>query len=176
MKNIFYLTFIFLFASVSVFAQDGETIEVETFNTLSIKGSFNVILHTGESYLHFKDGSDINVKNNNGMLSIISKKGNKILQDLHIASPDLKNLNLDIDGDFTIDKKALFFSTLNFNANIRGETKLNLNGSVFAGNFNNCGKITIEGTVDKIYLNLSNSPHLHTNALQANSRSINHND
>ncbi len=178
MKKTNYLIFTFLLLSIGTFAQNGEIIDVEAFNTLTVKGSFNVVLHTGEPYLHFKsgDGSDVLVENKNGILSVTSKNGTDILHDLHIGSPGFKNINITIDGDFTVNKSSISFSTLNFNANIKGETKLNLNGAVFVGNFNNCGKVTITGTVDNIYSNLSNTADLNTTNLKAGSSSINHKD
>jgi hypothetical protein len=178
MKNIIYLTLAFLFISTGIFAQKEEVIEVESFNTLTVKGSFNIILHIGEPYLHFKsgDGSGIKVENANGVLSIVGNTENEILHDLHIGSSDFKNINLEIDGDFMVKERFVSFTTLNFNANIKGETKLELKGDVFVGNFNNCGKITIAGTVDNIYLKLSNSADLITTNLEAGSSSINHNN
>lgn len=179
MKNIFYLAFLLLFSSITVFAQSGEVVDVETFKTLTVKGGFNIVFSTGKPQLNFQTGNtnDVKIENKNGILSIIDIREDKSnLYDIVISSPELINLNLEIDGDFEVNRSAIFFSTLNFNGSIKGETKLNLNGEIFAGNFNSCGKITVEGTVDKLYLNLSNSKDLITHNLTAQARFINQND
>ena len=176
MKNFYLMLFLLLNSSAFIFAQNSETINVETFNTLTVKGGFNVIFSTGEAQLRFENGNtnDVKIENKNGVLSIIDTRQEKgILYDIVVNSPELINLNLEINGDFKVNRSSIFFSTINFNASIKGETKLNLNGEVFAGNFNGCGKITIEGTVDKIYLNLSGSKDLNTSNLTAQSKFIN---
>ena len=174
MKKISYLTLIFLFLSLGTFAQNDEVIDVEVFSTLTIKGSFNVILNTGNPYLRLGDNvdSNIKVKNEDGILTITSEQGKDVLQDLYINSPGLENINLEIDGNLTVNKNALAFSTLNFNAKVKGYTKLALSGEIFVGNFNNCGKITMKGKVDKLYLNLMDSKTLNTKFLTAKAQFV----
>jgi hypothetical protein len=181
MKNTSYLTLLLIFLNTLIFAQEKKQIEVSPFTTLNVQGAYHVILQSGAPGLHFKSGYSeelVKIYNENGILSVLTKEfataneesektSKKEIHTLIISSPNLQNINLKIDGDLLSVSQELEISTLNLNATIKGNTKLKVKGKILICNFNDCGKIAIEGNLDKVYLNTSNSGNVDTSNLKA---------